>query len=122
MSTTAPHGHVLVARLDSVGDVLLAGPAVRAVAASATKVTMLVGRGRGAVARLLPGVDDVIELEAPWVVPNPAGLDAEAIGAFVEEVRAACVDTAPVAIRVQLRPCRKFSAARVDASRTSPSG
>ena len=33
--------HVLVARLDNDGDVLLAGPAVRAVAAGARKVTFL---------------------------------------------------------------------------------
>ena len=73
---TAPQGgHVLVARLDSVGDILVTGPAVRAVAASSAKVTMLVGRGRSAVARLLPGVDDVLEFEAPWVVPDPGPLD-----------------------------------------------
>ncbi|SEP64867.1 glycosyltransferase family 9 protein [Microlunatus flavus] len=89
---SAPHGHVLVARLDSVGDILLAGPAVRAVAASAARVTMLVGRGRAPVARLLPGVDDVIEFEAPWVVPDPGGVDPAAVDALVAQVRAARVD------------------------------
>ena len=46
----APMGrHVLVARQDSIGDVLLAGPAVRAVAAGADRVTLLCGpRGRAA--------------------------------------------------------------------------
>ncbi|SDV03868.1 ADP-heptose:LPS heptosyltransferase [Microlunatus sagamiharensis] len=92
MRAPAPHGHVLVARLDSVGDILLAGPAVRAVAASAERVTMLVGRGRGAVARLLPGVDDVIEYAAPWVVPDPGALDAAAVDTLVREVREAGVD------------------------------
>ena len=92
---TAPQGgHVLVARLDSVGDILLGGPAVRAVAASAAKVTMLVGRGRSAVARLLPGVDDVLELDAPWVVPDPGPLDPLAVEAFVAAVRRAEVDAA----------------------------
>ena len=96
-SATAPqNAHVLVARLDSVGDILLAGPAVRAVAASADKVTMLVGRGRSAVARLLPGVDDVLEFDAPWVVPDPAPLDPAAIDALVAAVRAAGVDAALV--------------------------
>jgi len=92
----APAGHVLVARLDSVGDILLAGPAVRAVAASAQRVTMLVGRGRGTVARLLPGVDDVLEHDAPWVVPDPGPLDPAAIEALVGAVRAARVDAALV--------------------------
>jgi ADP-heptose:LPS heptosyltransferase len=54
------------ARLDSAGDVLITGPAVRAVAAG-SNVTMLVGpRGRAA-AELLPGVDDIVEWQAPWV-------------------------------------------------------
>ena len=35
--------HVLVARQDNAGDVLLAGPAVRAVAAGAERVTLLCG-------------------------------------------------------------------------------
>ena len=46
-AATAPEaarrGRALIARLDSTGDVLLAGGAVRAVAAEARSVTMLVG-------------------------------------------------------------------------------
>jgi ADP-heptose:LPS heptosyltransferase len=93
---TAPRGHVLVARLDSVGDILLSGPAVRAVGASATRVTMLVGRGRGPVARLLPGVDDVLEFDAPWVVAEPGPLDPAAVEGLVGDVRRAEVDAALV--------------------------
>jgi ADP-heptose:LPS heptosyltransferase len=62
---------VLVARMDNAGDVLLAGPAVRAVAASSGPVTFLCGpRGRAA-AELLPGVGEVIEWTAPWIDPEP---------------------------------------------------
>ena len=86
--------HVLVARLDSLGDVLLAGPAVAAVAERAATVTMLVGRGRGAVATMLPGVDAVLEFEAGWVVPDPAPLQAETVTDLVERVRAHRVDAA----------------------------
>jgi hypothetical protein len=39
--------HVLVARLDNFGDVLLSGPAVRAVAASADRLTYLAGPPAG---------------------------------------------------------------------------
>jgi ADP-heptose:LPS heptosyltransferase len=90
------HGHVLVARLDSLGDLLVTGPAVRAVAATASRVTLLVGPGRGDVARLLPGVDDVIEYEAPWVVPDARALDAATTLALVERLRAAELDAALV--------------------------
>ncbi len=62
---------VLVARPDSAGDVLLMGPAIRAVAAHAEKVVLLCGpRGRAA-AELLPGVDALIEHRLPWIDPQP---------------------------------------------------
>lgn len=63
--------NVLVVRLDSAGDVLLAGPAVRAVAAGAGRVTLLAGpRGRAA-AELLPGVDEILQWHCPWIDPEP---------------------------------------------------
>jgi HAD superfamily hydrolase (TIGR01662 family) len=62
---------VLVARPDSAGDVLLMGPAIRAVAAHADRVVLLCGpRGRAA-AELLPGVDDLAEHRLPWIDPQP---------------------------------------------------
>ncbi|HWB73015.1 MAG TPA: glycosyltransferase family 9 protein, partial [Egibacteraceae bacterium] len=69
--------HVLVVRLDNDGDVLLAGPAIRAVAARARRVTLLCGpRGRHA-AGLLPGVDHVVEHRAEWIDPEPPPLDRD---------------------------------------------
>ena len=63
--------HVLAVRLDNEGDVLLAGPAIRALAAGADRVTLLCGpRGRQAAA-LLPGVDEVLCGRAPWIDPEP---------------------------------------------------
>lgn len=58
----------LVARMDSLGDVLMAGPAVRAVAAAHERVVMLAGPRGSEAARLLPGVDLVLEWQAPgWI-------------------------------------------------------
>lgn len=77
-------GHVLVARLDSAGDVLVTGPAVRAVAERAEQVTFLAGpRGREA-AELLPGVDRVLEFHAGWIDFEPQPVTAAA----VDELRA----------------------------------
>ena len=68
---------VLAVRLDSDGDVLLTGPAIRALAAQA-QVTLLCGpRGRQA-AGLLPGVDGVVVYDACWISPDPQPLDMEA--------------------------------------------
>jgi ADP-heptose:LPS heptosyltransferase len=78
---------ILVARLDSEGDVLLAGPAVRAAAASGRGVTMLCGPRGEAAARLLPGVDAVLVYEAPWIVHDPPPVDAAPLRDIVAAVR-----------------------------------
>ncbi|MEU5766953.1 glycosyltransferase family 9 protein [Streptomyces asoensis] len=65
----------LVTRLDSFGDVLLAGPAIRAVAARADHVTVLCGPLGAPAARLLPGVDDLVVWDAPWAGFTPPPVD-----------------------------------------------
>ncbi|GAA0805862.1 hypothetical protein Sya03_37060 [Spirilliplanes yamanashiensis] len=78
--------HVLVARPDSAGDVLLMGPAFRAVAAHADRVTLLCGpRGRAA-AELLPGVDELIEHRLPWIDPQPQPVDPAAMAALTDRL------------------------------------
>lgn len=79
---------VLVARLDNAGDVLLAGPAVRAVAAHVDKVVMLTGPHGTAAAELLPGVDAIIEWCAPWIDPDPAPVTTAHVAALLDAVRA----------------------------------
>ncbi|MBV8541376.1 MAG: glycosyltransferase family 9 protein [Pseudonocardiales bacterium] len=81
-------GTVLTARLDNAGDVLLAGPAVRAVAAHVDRVVMLTGPHGSAAAELLPGVDGIIEWCAPWIDPDPAPVTAEHVAALQDAVRA----------------------------------
>jgi ADP-heptose:LPS heptosyltransferase len=86
--------HVLVVRLDNDGDVLLAGPAIRAVAAGAGRVTLLCGpRGRAA-AELLPGVDEIVVYRAPWIDPEPERVDKRAILALVAELTGRGLDEA----------------------------
>ena len=86
---------VLAVRLDNAGDVLLAGPALRALAASAA-VTLLCGpRGRPA-ADLLPGIDEVLSWRAPWIDPQPDPVDPGDVAALVERVAAVRADAAIV--------------------------
>lgn len=85
---------VLLARLDSMGDVLLTGPAVRAVADGAEEVVYLCGpRGEDAVG-LLPGVDSVVTYRAPWIDPAPAPLDPVALGELLSTLAELNVDEA----------------------------
>jgi ADP-heptose:LPS heptosyltransferase len=88
--------HVLVCRLDSGGDVLLAGPAVRAVAQAAGKVTLLCGpRGRAA-AELLPEVDELVEFRCPWIDPEPDPVEGDELLALAAELRSRAIDQAIV--------------------------
>jgi ADP-heptose:LPS heptosyltransferase len=116
---------VLVARLDNAGDVLLAGPAVRAVAARARRVTLLCGPAGRAAAELLPGVDEVVTFEAPWVPFEAPPVDRAAVDDLVARVEALGVDVGllltsfhqsplPLALLLRLAGLRRLGAISPD--------
>jgi ADP-heptose:LPS heptosyltransferase len=86
----------LVVRLDNAGDVLLAGPAIRAVAAHAAEVVVLAGPAGADAARLLPGVDRVLVWSCPWVLAEPDAVDRADFANLVGAVRALDLDAALV--------------------------
>ncbi|MEH0827540.1 MULTISPECIES: HAD-IIIA family hydrolase [unclassified Micromonospora] len=95
---TAPRrtGTVLVVRADSAGDVLVTGPAIRAVATGARRVVLLHGpRGRDAAA-LLPGVDELVEWPLPWIDGDPAPVDPDDIRRLTDRLAAVQADEAVV--------------------------
>ncbi|KOT43677.1 glycosyl transferase [Streptomyces caelestis] len=67
---------------------MLAGPAVRAVAARADTVTLLCGPHGAPAARLLPGVDEVLVWDSPWTGFQPPEVSREEIDALVDAVDA----------------------------------
>jgi ADP-heptose:LPS heptosyltransferase len=85
-----------VARLDNAGDVLLAGPAVRAVAAGAGRTTVLCGPAGRAAAELLPGVDEVVVFDAPWVSFDAPPASRPATDGLIDAVAERAVDQALV--------------------------
>jgi ADP-heptose:LPS heptosyltransferase len=87
MSPPAPADRVLVVRLDSLGDVVICGPAVRAVAAHAGHVTVLAGPRGAEAARLLPGADEVLVFDAPWISPEGRPVVPAAVAELVERLR-----------------------------------
>jgi ADP-heptose:LPS heptosyltransferase len=116
---------VLVARQDSAGDVLLAGPAVRAVAASGAEVVLLVGpRGRAA-AELLPGVSRVVVRHCPWIDMQPRPVVAAEVSELVAELAGLRLDAAvlltsfhqsplPAALLLRLAGVPRIAGASVD--------
>ncbi|WP_435820963.1 HAD-IIIA family hydrolase [Micromonospora musae] len=95
-ATAGRRGTVLVVRADSAGDVLVTGPAIRAVAAGADRVVMLCGpRGRAA-ADLLPGVDELVEHRLPWIDPAPGPVSPQDMHALTARLAALGADEAIV--------------------------
>nr|WP_213450744.1 HAD-IIIA family hydrolase [Micromonospora sp. NBRC 107566] len=99
-SVGAGHGHrprtLLAVRADSAGDVLVTGPAIRALAAGADRVVLLCGpRGR-AGAELLPGVDEIIEHRLPWIDPDPEPVRRHGMEALIDRLAAVRADGAVV--------------------------
>jgi len=88
--------NVLAVRQDNNGDVLLAGPAIRALAAGATRLTLLCGPSGEAAAQTLPGPDDVIVYEAGWIEATPRRVSALGVYEVVERVRARSIDRAVI--------------------------
>jgi ADP-heptose:LPS heptosyltransferase len=120
---------VLVARLDSVGDVLLAGPAVRAVAAGRdgvpAEVSLLCGPQGAPAARRLPGVAHVLEWSCPWIVDPAPPVTQASVDELGRLMRAAAPDEAviltsfhqsplPLALLLRLSGVGRITGASVD--------
>ncbi len=118
-------GRVLCARLDSLGDVLLTGPAVRAVAAAADAVVLLAGPAGAAAARLLPGVDEVLTWRCPWIELGAPAVDPADVEELLRELRSRRIDEAvlftsfhqsalPLALLLRLAGVQRISATSED--------
>jgi len=69
--------NILLVRLDSLGDVLMSVPAIRAVRQTLplATITLLTSSEGSAVTPLIPQIDKTITFDAPWV-KNPSGFSA----------------------------------------------
>lgn len=119
---------VLVVRLDSMGDVLMAGPAIRAVAAAPdTDVWVMAGPRGTSAARLLPGIAELRVVGIPWITAVDRPVDARLVAdvdAVVTECRPdeAVILTSfhqsplPIALLLRLAGVPRILGASVEAS------
>jgi lipopolysaccharide heptosyltransferase II len=93
-----PASNLLCVRLDTIGDVLMTTPALRALreAVPRRRVTLLTSSAGAAAAPLLDSVDDTIVYDAPWLKASPARPDPGADLAMVELLRAHRFDAAVI--------------------------
>ena len=79
-----------------MGDMLAAGPAVRAVAAGADRVTVLCGPAGVAAASLLPGVDATVMWACPWIVNPPSTVSRSEIDDLIDRIARLRLDQAVI--------------------------
>jgi lipopolysaccharide heptosyltransferase II len=89
---------VLCVRLDTLGDVLMTTPALRAVreTAAGREVTLLTSPSGAAIARLIPVIDDVMVYEAPWLKATPTRTGAAPDFGMIDALHARAFDAAIV--------------------------
>ncbi|MBO3085769.1 glycosyltransferase family 9 protein [Cellulomonas fengjieae] len=86
---------VLAVRLDSDGDVLLTGPALRALG-HLGPVDLLVSPAGRRASDLLPGVRSILVFDPPWSGLSPVPVDPSAVADLMERVAAGHYDRAVV--------------------------
>jgi ADP-heptose:LPS heptosyltransferase len=110
-----------------MGDVILAGPAVRAVAGTpgVDTVWMLCGPDGAGAAALIPGVDGVITWSCPWIVSSPGAVTQRHIDRLRSELAEFRADEAviltsfhqsplPLALVLRLAGIERISGVSVD--------
>lgn len=87
---------ILCVRLDSIGDVLMTTPALRALKTSrpGRRITLLTSRVGTRLAPLIPEVDEAIEFDAPWMKATDSDLTHD--GALIAHLAARGFDAAVV--------------------------
>jgi len=90
--------NLLCVRLDTLGDVLMTGPAMRALKESlpGSRITLLTSPAGAAVVSMMPEVDRTILYEAPWMKATAPGAGGRADYAMARRLRARNFDAAVI--------------------------
>lgn len=90
--------HLLCVRLDSLGDVLMTTPALRALKETAPgrRITLLTSAAGAAVARQVPEIDEVLVYHAPWMKHTAGDADPLADFEMIERLASERFDAAVI--------------------------
>ena len=89
---------ILCVRLDTLGDVLMTTPAIRALkhAWPRRRITLMTSASGAAAGRLIPEVDEVLIYDAPWVKARSSHVDVGSDLDMVQHLRRAAFDAAVI--------------------------
>ncbi len=94
--TTAKN--ILCIRLDTIGDVIMTTPAMRALKVSQPdrRITLMTSSAGAAIAPLIPNLDNLIVYDAPWLKATATRVDSTPEYAMIERLRLAQFDAAVI--------------------------
>jgi lipopolysaccharide heptosyltransferase II len=86
--------NILCIRPDNMGDLIMSGPAIRALKQSfGCKITVLTSSMAAGIAPHMPEIDDIIIFDLPWVKTNNEG---GTLTAIIEEIKSKNFDAAVI--------------------------
>src|SRR5512142_368383 len=90
--------NILCVRLDSLGDVLMTTPAIRALKESriGRRITLLASKSGAKAASLVGEIDQVIEYDPPWMKASLPSLNSEPEFQMIERLKNGNFDAAVI--------------------------
>ncbi|MBD2460890.1 lipopolysaccharide heptosyltransferase II [Oscillatoria sp. FACHB-1407] len=90
--------NILCIRLDTIGDVIMTTPAMRALktAHPDRRITLMTSSAGAAIAPLLPDLDDLIVYDSPWLKATAPRVDSAPEYAMIEQLRRSQYDAAVI--------------------------
>ncbi|OPY60413.1 MAG: Lipopolysaccharide core heptosyltransferase RfaQ [Syntrophorhabdaceae bacterium PtaU1.Bin034] len=90
--------NILAVRLDSIGDVLMTTPAIRALRESGPdrRIFLLTSPSGAEAAALVPEIDEIVVYEAPWMKATPQRDDSGAEYDMIDRLRRCGLDGAVI--------------------------
>ncbi|NJN86645.1 MAG: lipopolysaccharide heptosyltransferase II [Leptolyngbyaceae cyanobacterium SL_7_1] len=90
--------HILCVRLDTIGDVIMTTPAMRALKTTLPdrQITLMTSSAGAAIAPLIPDLDDLIVYDSPWLKATAPRQTSEPEYAMIEQLRQAQFDAAVI--------------------------
>ena len=90
--------NILCVRLDSLGDVLMTTPAIRALKESVPgrRITLLTSASGAVAGALVPDIDEILVYDAPWLKATTPRPDSRPEYAMAAQLRAAAFDAAVI--------------------------
>jgi len=89
---------ILCIRLDTIGDVIMTTPAMRALKQSAPnrQITLMTSSAGAAIASLIPELDDLIVYDSPWLKATAPRINSEPEYEMIEQLRQSQFDAAVI--------------------------